>query len=339
MQFNENSLWKFIRLLFPEQRKWAARMLLAAGLSLVSGPLWEPYLNALLARYAEISVPNPSPTIGGLLLALGIIGVIINEVLDRRPKRVSVSIEDHVDKSTLYELFSELHLPTLDQFIYYGRLSMTYTPVLHYFYGLQAVVQASKFHVYDRQLKEDANSLCASLTTALSFGEYFTDTANDKLQKFDSRHDVHADPRARAAHDGFIQAVNDTDTHLRSLCIRVRSKFPDFDMDVTSRQALEAYRRHFEEAQSAVSLWELAVLETIIALEEVRDAPTLERLAAALERPKVDVQVALDRLITLKHVKHLYPGAAWQKYTALQDGRAYFVRHRDSAGAIGAEQE
>lgn len=35
---------------------------------------------------------------------------------------------------------SELHLPTLDLFTHYGKLSATYIPVLHYFYGLEGVV-------------------------------------------------------------------------------------------------------------------------------------------------------------------------------------------------------
>lgn len=338
MKFNEQKAWKVIRLFFPEQRRWVVRVLVVAGLSMLSVPLWEPYLNAFLARYIDLSVPSPNATFGWILLVLGIIGVIANEVVDRWPKRISVSVEDEADKKTLHGLFAELHLPTLDLFIHYGKLSMTYIPVLHYFSGLEAVVQASKYHVYDRQLKEGVERLYASLSKALSYGEYFTDTSNEKLQKFDSRHDVHADPRARGAHDAFIQAVYDTETHLRALCMTVRSKYPDFDLDATSRQALEDYRSYNEEA-AAVSDWEFAVLAMIIRLEEVRDVPTLQRLAEVLDKPKVDVQVALDKMIKLGHVKHLYPGMTWQKFTALPDGRAYYVRHRDSAMECEDEQD
>lgn len=339
MKLDEQKIWQAIRLFFPEPRKWLARVLVLAGIPMVSGPLWEPYLNALLARYAEVSVPSPNATIGGILLALGIVGVIVNEVLDRRAKRVSVSVEDENDKRTLYGLFSELHLPTLDLFIHYGKLSMTYTPVLHYFSGLEAVVLASKYHIHDRLVQEGVERLYASLSSALSHGEYFTETSNEKLQKFDSRHDVHADPRAREAHDAFIQSVYDTETHLRALCMTVRTKYPDFDLDATSQRALEDYRSYNEEASAAVSDREFAVLAMIIQLEEVRDVPTLQRLVEALGRPRVDVQVALDKLIKLGQVKHLYPGMTWQKFTALPDGRAYYVRHRDVAMTSEDEQD
>jgi hypothetical protein len=248
-------------------------------------------------------------------------------------------VEDDADKKTLHGLFSELHLPTLDMFIHYGKLSMTYTPVLHYFFGLQAVVEASKYHIHDRQLKEGVERLYASLSKALSYGEYFTETSNEKLQKFDSRQDVHADPRAREAHDAFIQAVYDTENHLKALCMAARLKYPGFDLDATSRQALEDYRSYNEEAAAAVSDWEFAVLAMIIRLEEVRDVPTLQRLAEELDKPKVDVQVALDKMIKLGHVKHLYPGMTWQKFTVLPDGRAHYVRHRDSSMEVEDEQD
>lgn len=339
MKVSEQQIWRVIRLFFPEQRKWVARVLVLAGIPMVSGPLWQPYLDAFLAHYFDTNVPSPNITIGAVLLALGLLGVIANEMLDRWPKKISVSVEDDADKQTLHGLFSELHLPTLDMFIHYGKLSMTYTPVLHYFFGLEAVVQASKYHIHDQSLKMGVERLYASLSKALSYGEHFTDTPNEKLQKFDNRNDVHVDPRAREAHDAFIQAVYDTETHLKALCMAVRSKYPSFDLDATSRHALEDYRRYNQEAAAELSDGEFAVLATIIRLEGVRDIPTLSRLAEVLDRPRVDVQVALDKMIKLGHVKHLYPGMTWQKFTALPDGRAYYVRHRDAAMKFEGEQD
>lgn len=339
MKVNEQQIWRVIRLFFPEQRKWVARVLVLAGIPLISGPLWQPYLDAFLARYFDINVPSPNITIGAVLLTLGLLGVIANEALDRWPKKISVSVEDDADKQTLHGLFSELHLPSLDLFIHYGKLSATYTPVLHYFYGLEGVVHASKYHIHDQSLKVGVEHLYASLSKALSYGEFFTETANENIQKFDNRQDVHAAPRAREAHDAFIQAVCDTETHLKALCMAVRSKYPGFDLDATSRHALEDYRRYTKEAAAELSDGEFAVLAMIIRLEEVRDVTTLPRLAEVLDRPKVDVQVALDKMIKMGHVKHLYPGMTWQKFTALPDGRAYYVLRRDAAikypGAAG----
>lgn len=331
MKVSEQQIWRVVRLFYPEQRKWVAKVLVLAAIPLISGPVWQPYLDAFLASYFDINVPSTNITIGAVLLALGLLCVIANETLDRWPKKISVSVEDDADRQTLHGLFSELHLPTLDLFTHYGKLSATYIPVLHYFYGLEGVVHASKYHIHDQSLKVGVEHLYASLAKALSYGEFFTETADENIQKFDNRQDVHAAPRAREAHDAFVQAVYDTETHLKALCMAVRSKYPGFDLDATSRHALENYRRYTKEAAAELSDGDFAVLAMIIRLEEVRDIPTLSRLAEVLDRPRVDVQVALDKMIKMGHVKHLYPGMTWQKFTVLPDGRAYYVLHRDAA--------
>lgn len=122
--------------------------------------------------------------------------------------------------------------------------------------------------------------------------------------------------------------MHDTEADLRALCKAVQSKYPDFDLDDTSRQAQENYQSYKEEAAAAVSDWDFAVLAKILELEERGNVPTLPKLAEDLDMPKVDVQVALDKLIKLGKVKHLYPGMTWQKYTVLPNGRAYYVRRR-----------
>lgn len=228
MKINKELIQRVLSVLFPEQRKWIVRVLVLAGISIVSAPFWEPYLNAALTNYFGVSVPMPNATTGWILLALGIVGAICNVVLDRRDKQITVSVEDASDRETLTMLLSELHMPTLDTFIAYGKTSMAYIPVLHYFSRVDAVVNSSAFHLHDPQLKEKVGHFHAALSKALSFEEYFVETSNDKLQKFDSRRDVHADPQARKAHDGFIQSVWDTERHIKELCQSVRSKYPDF---------------------------------------------------------------------------------------------------------------
>lgn len=79
-----------------------------------------------------------------------------------------------------------------------------------------------------------------------------------------------------------------------------------------------------------ISDFDFSVLSKIIQLEEWREIPTLNRLASELSTQKVDVQVALDRMINLNFAKHLYKGQPYQKYTALKEGRAYYVENRDS---------
>ncbi len=330
MKYDHQKMLQVIRVFFPEQRKWVARILIVSAIPMLTGPIWEPYLNAVLRRYGDLVVPNPNAVAGWILLACGLTVIVANEVLDRWPRKVEISIEDKADRKTLVTLFSELHLPTIDSFIHYGKLSITYVPVLHHFAGLEGVIHASNFHLHDRALKMELDRFHAALAKALSFGEYFVEMPNMELQKFDSRRDVHADPRAREAHDTFLQSVYDTEVSLRALCSMVRSKYPEFDFDATNRRAIEDYRSYHTKPSPELSDSEFAVLSEIVQLEEMQQAPTLQNLASALGMPKVDVQVALDKLQEVGHVKHLYPGALHQKYTILPSGRALFVRLRDA---------
>jgi hypothetical protein len=59
---------------------------------------------------------------------LGLLCLIANEALDRWPFKQKMTAEDKEDKNTLYELFSQMHLPTYDWFFHHGKSSMVYIP-------------------------------------------------------------------------------------------------------------------------------------------------------------------------------------------------------------------
>lgn len=241
----------FLRIFFPEQRKWVARVFIVCGLPLVAGQVWEPYANALLSKYLEVRVTVEAATYTGwALLIIGMIVFVVNEVLDRLPKRLVVTAEDTADRQSLIALFSQIHTPSLDLFFHYGKLSMTYYPVLHYFYGIEGFVQASRFHIHDVNLKTTIEALYSSLAKALSFGEFFSQTANPDLYKFDSRHDIHMTPRAKEAHDTFIAAIYAAEGHLRTLCEQTSKKFPDFDFAATNTAAAENYRSYHAQTEA-----------------------------------------------------------------------------------------
>ncbi|WP_409286032.1 hypothetical protein [Pseudomonas protegens] len=325
-----------MRLLFPEQRKWVARALITAGIPMVTGPFWEPYVNAALEHYAGFSVPVPNVFAGWAILVLGLLVFIFNEVSDRRPKKEVTSYEDLADRKSMEKLFSNLYMPALDKFFHFGKLSITYVPILHYFYGLEGFVQASSYHIHDAELKGDVDKLYAALSRALSHGEYFVEMPNVELQKFDSHRDIHADADAYRAHQDFLSSVHAAEDHLRSLYRRVSTKYPDFDFLKTSQAALAEYheydQKQKEEEAEVVSEFEFEVLHAILDVEAGPHYPNLATLAALLTSPRVDVQVALDKLIERGFVAHLYRGMPYQKYTVLKDGRAYYVANREQLG-------
>ncbi|HAS1134056.1 TPA: hypothetical protein I3806_003492 [Enterobacter cloacae] len=241
MKSVENFFWKIFRVFFPEQRKWACRALITAGISMLSGPLWVPYVNAFLSRYVRIDIPDASTT-GWVCLVLGLLCLIANEALDRWPFKQKMTAEDKEDKNTLYELFSQMHLPTYDWFFHHGKSSMVYIPALHYHYGVEGYIQATQFHLHDQKIRESVELFYQSCSRAFSYGFYFAETSNPNLQKFSNQHNVHTDPNAKAAHDDFLNAVYEAEGHLKDLYKAVKTKYPDFDMEAMSKAARDEQR-------------------------------------------------------------------------------------------------
>ncbi|WP_339440674.1 hypothetical protein [Pseudomonas proteolytica] len=334
--------WELLqRLLFPQQRKWVAGILIVAGLSMLTTPAWAPYADAILEHFWGIKMPSTAAAtgLGVLILVMGVAIHIFNEYLERRPstpllEAPQVSPADFADQRSLVELFSNLHVPTFDQFFQLGQESKFYLPMLHYYFGLKDFVQASEYHLHDAQMESEISALHNSLTLAVSFGGYFTDTSNPDLQKFDCRWDVDADSNEKRASETFHYAVTESRDRLRKVCKLIKSRYPDFDFKSTNRAALQdmqEYRRRAEDDDAkTLPHSDFSVMHAILEAEGGPLYPNLQTLVGLLRLPQVDVQVALDRLIEKGFVKHLYPGQLYQKFTVLKPGRAYYVDQRES---------
>ncbi|MNV52177.1 hypothetical protein D3C71_1442570 [compost metagenome] len=242
-----NKALPYIRIIFPEQRRWLVRVFVGAGVAAALGPYWEPYVIALAKRYLDVQVPTGAPQITGwVLLFIGLAIYVRNEYVDHKAKPTVERHEDRTDRKMLVSLFSQIHLPSIDQFVDFGKTDAVYMPALHYFYGLEGHMQSSTFFIHDAQIKELVEALYKSLGGALSHGVYFRSTANEDLKKFDSRHLIGDNPGAEQAHEDFISSIHATERDTRALCGAVRKKFPDFDFTATNAAALVDYRSYNE---------------------------------------------------------------------------------------------
>lgn len=326
-----NAFERIYKLVRPEPRKWVARFVITSGVGLLITPAWGPYLDAYLKKKYDLSIiPIPNYT-GWILLILGLFILYANYRADSNTGAVKEDSEEiKADKKSLYNLFSQLHIPSMDEFFHYGKISMVYIPATHYADGLSALINSSNFHLYDKKILSSVTALDESLKKSFSLYGYFSETANKNLYKFDSKFRIHSDTEARKAHDDFIESVYTAEKYLKKLCAYTKNTFPDFDFSLTDKNAWDDYNYHNSEPQKKISDFDFSVLSKIIQLEEWREIPTLNRLASELSTQRVDVQVALDKMINLNFVKHLYKGQPYQKYTALQEGRVYYVENRDA---------
>ena len=321
------------RLLFPKLRNTIIVALIVPGVSLVSGPAWQQYVDAYVYHTWNIKIPPVNVVSGWVLLALGLLLLVAGEYRDREvAKPKGASPLDMADSKSLHKLFSTIHLRTLNQFFHHGKGGMIYTPAAHYLDELESVIQAVQYQLHDQQMSTEIYGLCHALSAAFESIDYFTPASSPELLKFDSAQDIHTDPEARKVRDDFKTAVLAAERHLQSLCRLVSGKYPDFDFDVTDRLALDGYEesiRRIGETKAAeaaaVTDFEVMVMEQILDMEQRRIYPDLGALHSALGCDRVHVQVALDRLIGRGFVKHLYPGMLHQKYQIMAPGRAHYI--------------
>lgn len=205
-----------------------------------------------LAPFFDTDTKRELATLGfPIAIAFGLIAALILNSIRAHAAALRLlaspageSPEKRKDKETITGLLQEIHTPTFDDFIHYGKLHFLYGDVIHYWEGFSARMAASNFHLYDEQLRDIVFALHASWGRCFIYSQYFSDTNNIKIQKFNGRHAVYQDEEAKRAHEGFAEAINQTDKNIRNLIALVRKVFPDIDIDATNTAALNDYRKY-----------------------------------------------------------------------------------------------
>lgn len=222
---------------------WAYYLVSFAALICMAAPL-APFIDASIKKQLSI-LGFPLAIILGLAAAL-----ILNPIrahsaaLRLLASPAGESPETKKDRETILKLLSEIHTPTFDNFIHFGRLHFIDDSIFHFWEGFNGKVNASNFHLYDEDLRIPVIGLHTAWGKSLGFGRYFVNTNNGRLHKFDSRYDIYRDQDAKAAHDAFSEAINDADRYFRTLLAVVREKFIDIDIDATNSLALADYRSY-----------------------------------------------------------------------------------------------
>ncbi|MFM1705662.1 hypothetical protein [Aeromonas salmonicida] len=219
---------------------WAYYLVSFIVLVCIAAPL-APFIDA--QTKADLSVIGfPIAIVFGLVAA-----VILNPIrahsaaLRLISSPCGKSPEKKKDGEVLIKLLSEIHTPTFDRFIHFGRMHIIYDDITHFWEGFNAIVCASNFHIHDPKLRDVINDLHKSWEKSLSFYAYFVSTNNASLHKFDSRHDIYRDENARAAYDAFGATIDIADKKLRDLLALVRDEFLEIDIEATNTIAMNDF--------------------------------------------------------------------------------------------------
>ena len=134
-------------------------------------------------------------------------------------------------------MFSCIHSPVMDNFFDRAKVDMTPGNVFHFYEVFHALVNASRFHLYDKNLYEMTRDFDKSWQTALSFGAWFKSVPVDAF-RFNTDYTTDEGEKAYAA---FHKTMDDLEFDFRLLCFYVRENYPELDLDETDKAAWREY--------------------------------------------------------------------------------------------------
>lgn len=219
------------------------------ALSAMAAPLY-PFIDPATKKSLS-AIGFPIAIVLGVIAALVLEPIRSHSAAKRLLSCAPVATSEHTrDAATLKRLLSTIHTPTFDNFIEYGKTSYFLDRIFHFWEGFRSQVTASDFHLYDNELKTLVSEFFEVWGKGLGFGEYFTQTNNPNLYKFDSRLDVFRSKEFREIHDEFTQAIWNSEVQLKALLSAVRRKFAEIDIEETN---LAAWSEYVEFHKSTVS--------------------------------------------------------------------------------------
>jgi hypothetical protein len=139
------------------------------------------------------------------------------------------------DIVSLQQLFSTIHLPTLDLFIERAPRIVDYR-IIHYYESFNGIFSSSLFHIYDEALNNFIIDFYNLWRTALSFGDHYLNNGGNTLV-----YGVNNDEEERQLLEKLEKNIFDLSIKKSQLLVYVRTNYLEVDLRQTS---IDAYREY-----------------------------------------------------------------------------------------------
>lgn len=183
----------------------------------------------------------------------GALANAMEKILDKDPARPTADmtpeqVKREHDRKQLLWLLSQFDPGALDQFV--AVLPKVITDAGdHMWLGVDGVMSSSHFALHDDELAKLADDFRRAFGGTLSFDSHY-DSAPDLSRYVFNRSNTTAE-RAEKALVAVSAARDKLADALPAFLDGVRRKFPDIDLDVTSKAARDDYRKHRDSLKDA----------------------------------------------------------------------------------------
>lgn len=200
-------------------------------------------------RVSKYSFASPSPDKKKSATDLAsLLQMAIQAVIDKNPKTpvqlrglTPEKIQHQRDVENLTWLLSQLHIPTLDDYIA-GLPRYLRGKIFWFWESYKGVVTNSLFHVYDPSLAATISKLSDAWATTLAFPGRYQDMPGGDNYLFANPGDAPLGHKQEADWQKIERATTDMSTALQELLDRVRSAYVEVNIKDTNAKAWKEYR-------------------------------------------------------------------------------------------------
>jgi hypothetical protein len=184
--------------------------------------------------------PQPKKDLEGLLHAA--ISLIINKN-PPTPRELGLSpdeIKRNRDERTLRELFLEVSIPTLEDFLHRAPHIIP-GPLFHFWEGFHGLVASHQFHLYDKTLFSLITEMHSAWHEALSHDSEYQPSNTGNFYIFSNPMDMPLPRDRKEIWDSIVSALRRLNTALKQILTHMRENYVTIDIDQLSNQAWKDY--------------------------------------------------------------------------------------------------
>lgn len=141
------------------------------------------------------------------------------------------------DFDALERLMSNLHIPTVENFIDKGHLGYFYSPILNEVFSYRSIFETATFQMSHAPLKEQLGKFFNAWKATLSYGQYFYPTGSPDLLRFNFLMDLLPSQPLNDLHDQYLAKVVIFEQEFKGLIVALHKYAPNLDIYRTSSVA------------------------------------------------------------------------------------------------------
>lgn len=161
---------------------------------------------------------------------------------DEKRKKTPEEKKRNIDVSSLKRVLNTIHIPTFDHFL--QEIPDLIIGNIFYFKDrFVAALVSNTFHIYDQELLKLLTKFKGNWMQSLSFNQNYSPDRSSKNYRFNLIMDTFPSEQAEKDYKNIVKISFELEKDFKDLLQFVRNNYLEIDLDETSKNAIESYKR------------------------------------------------------------------------------------------------